>query len=172
MITFVFAAVGQLFSPAEAAAIGSIVPRDALITANSMVLGTMVITLVLGGALAPIASRLDIYAPYWLAVVLFAFAGGLIWLAEIPRNVPHEPTGRNPFHQLAVELKDGMDQLRASPALLLTFYELSIAVLVMFMMFTLAPAYVTQVLGIQPQDSYVILVPATVGALISAVLLG
>jgi MFS family permease len=39
-------------------------------------------------------------------------------------------------------------------------------------MFTLAPAYVNQVLGIADQDSYVILVPATVGALISAAALG
>src|SRR6266511_2537621 len=54
VITFAFAAVGQLFSPAEAAAIPTVVSREALITANSMVLGTMVITLVLGGALAPI----------------------------------------------------------------------------------------------------------------------
>jgi len=45
-------------------------------------------------------------------------------------------------------------------------------VLVMFMMFTLAPAYVSQVLGIEAQDSYVILLPATVGALLSAGVLG
>src|SRR5215831_4304376 len=77
IITFAFAAVGQLFSPAEAAAIPTIVPRRALITANSMVLATMVITLVLGGALAPIVSRADIYAPYWIAVVLFGVAGAL-----------------------------------------------------------------------------------------------
>src|SRR5215472_7332439 len=45
LITFAFAAVGQLFSPAEAAAIPSLISRRALITANSMVLATMVITL-------------------------------------------------------------------------------------------------------------------------------
>src|SRR5437870_1905735 len=38
VLTFLFAAVGQLFSPAEAAAIPTVVSRDALITANSMVL--------------------------------------------------------------------------------------------------------------------------------------
>jgi MFS family permease len=175
VITFAFAAVGQLFSPAEAAAIPTIVPRRALITANSMVLATMVITLVLGGALAPIASRVDIYAPYWTAVVLFGLAGMLISVARIPR-----PRGRNdpalgrrhPFHQLALELKAGADALAGSPGLLLAFTELSLAVLVMFMIFTLAPAYVSQVLGIQDQDSYVILVPATIGALLSAATLG
>src|SRR5215472_7750632 len=175
IITFAFAAVGQLFSPAEAAAIPTIVPRRALITANSMVLATMVITLVLGGALAPIVSRADIYAPYWTAVVLFGLAGVLISLARIPRPlVRNDPAlgRRHPFHQLALELKAGADALGRSPGLLLAFTELSLAVLVMFMMFTLAPAYVSQVLGIQDQDSYVILVPATAGALLSAATLG
>lgn len=175
VITFVFAAVGQLFSPAEAAAIPSVVSRQALITANSMVLATMVITLVLGGALAPVVSRADIYAPYWIAVVLFGFAGALISFARIPRPAPDPDPARarrHPFHQLGLDLKGGADALRCSPGLLLAFSELSLAVLVMFMMFTLAPAYVSQVLGIEEQDSYVILLPATVGALLSAAALG
>jgi MFS family permease len=174
-ITFAFAAVGQLFSPAEAAAIPSIVSRQALITANSMVLATMVSTLVLGGALAPIVSRADIYAPYWIAVVLFAVAGALIWTARIPLpRRRHDPVRerRHPFHQLALDLKGGADALGRSPGLMLAFSELSLAVLVVFMMFTLAPAYVSQVLGVEAQDSYVILVPATIGALLSAATLG
>ena len=172
LLTFLFAAVGQLFSPAEAAAIPSLLPRTALITANSMVLATMVVTLVVGGALAPIVSRLDIYAPYWLAVALFALAGLLIAFARIPRAQVEDTGDRHPFAALLIELKGGWDALRSSPVLLLSFYELSLAVLVMFMMFTLAPAYVTLVLGITEQDSYVILVPATAGALVSAGLLG
>jgi len=175
LITFAFAAVGQLFSPAEAAAIPSLISRRALITANSMVLATMVITLVIGGALAPIVSRVDIYAPYWIAVILFVLAGGLIWFVRIPKLVRTSDARRiprNPFHQLALDLKAGAETLGQSPVLVVAFYEMALAVLVMFMMFTLAPAYVSQVLGIEAQDSYVILLPATVGALLSAVTLG
>jgi MFS family permease len=171
-ITFAFAAVGQLFSPAEAAAIPSLIPRSALLTANSMVLGTMVFTLVLGGAAAPVVSRLDIYAPYWLATGLFCIAAVLVWAAGIPHNEPHLATDRHPFHQVAVEIKDGIDSLRTSPVLLVSFLELSLAVLVMFMMFTLAPAYVSRILGETAEDSYLILVPATAGAIVSAVALG
>jgi MFS family permease len=40
------------------------------------------------------------------------------------------------------------------------------------MLFTLAPAYVSKVIGIAAQDTYVILGPATAGAILSAVLLG
>jgi len=173
VITFAFAAVGQLFSPAEAAAIPTVVSRETLITANSMVLATMVVTLVVGGVLAPIVSRLDIYAPYWFATLLFAVAGGLIWFATIPRPESNgDGRQRHPFHQVAIELKEGFAALATSPVLLLSFYQLALAVLVVFMMFTLAPAYVTQVLGIEAQDSYVILLPATIGALAAAAALG
>ena len=173
LITFAFAAVGQLFSPAEAAAIPSVIPRGVLITANSMVLGTMVLTLVLGGALAPVASRAQIYAPYWIAVVLFGLAGLLIAMARIPRPACRtEPVRRHPFHQLAVEMHEGLDVVRRSRVLMLAFSEVSLTVLVMFMMFTLAPAYVSQVLRLEDQDSYVILVPATAGALMSAAAIG
>ena len=176
LITLIFSSVGQLFGPAEAAVIPTILPRSALITANSMALLTMVLTLVVGGALAPILSRIDLYAPYWFAVVLLMIAGTLIFASDIPplQKTLESPVAasRNRFHNMLVDIKEGLDALRASPGLLLAFGQVSIAVLVLFMLFTLAPAYVSKVIGISAQDTYVILGPATAGAILSAVLLG
>jgi MFS family permease len=176
LITLIFSSVGQLFAPAEAAVIPTILPRSALITANSMALLTMVLTLVVGGALAPILSRIDLYAPYWTAAVLLTVAGALIFASDIPPlERTHEPPvteSRNRFHRMMVDIKEGLDALRASRRLMLAFGQVSIAVLVLFMLFTLAPAYVSHVIGIAAQDSYVILGPATGGAILSAVLLG
>jgi dTMP kinase len=176
LITLVFSAVGQLFGPAEAAVIPTILPRSALITANSMALLTMVLTLVVGGALAPIVSRFDLYAPYWCAVVLLIIGGTLIFASEIPHlqrtTEPPVSESRNRFHQMWVELKEGVDALRASRGLMLAFGQVSIAVLVLFMLFALAPAFVSRVIGIAAQDTYLILGPATAGAILSAVLLG
>jgi dTMP kinase len=176
LITLVFSAVGQLFGPAEAAVIPTILPRSALITANSMALLTMVLTLVIGGALAPIVSRIDLYAPYWCAVVLLIIGGTLIFASDIPHlqraTEPPVAESRNRFHLMLVDLKEGIDALRASRGLLLAFGQVSIAVLVLFMLFALAPAYVSRVIGIAAQDSYLILGPATAGAILSAVLLG
>ncbi len=176
LITLIFSAVGQLFGPAEAAVIPTILPRSALITANSMALLTMVLTLVVGGALAPVVSRIDLYAPYWCAVVLLIIGGTLIFASDIPHLQPTTASpvadSRNRFHVMLVDIKEGVDALRASRGLLLAFGQVSIAVLVLFMLFTLAPAYVSRVLGINAQDTYVILGPATVGVILSAVLLG
>ena len=176
VITFIFSAVGQLFGPAEAAVIPTILPRSALITANSMALLTMVLTLVVGGALAPIVSRIDLYAPYWLAAALLVVGATFIFASDIPglerTTEPPVAAGRNRFHAMLIDLKEGIDALRASRGLMLAFGQVSIAVLVLFMLFALAPAYVSNVIGIAPQDSYVILGPATGGAILSAILLG
>jgi MFS family permease len=141
-----------------------------------MALLTMVLTLVVGGALAPIVSRIDLYAPYWCAVVLLIIGGTLIFASDIPHfqraTEPPVADSRNRFHSMLVDLKEGVDALRASRGLMLAFGQVSIAVLVLFMLFALAPAYVSRVIGIAAQDSYVILGPATGGAILSAVLLG
>jgi dTMP kinase len=176
LITLIFSSVGQLFGPAEAAVIPTILPRSALITANSMALLTMVLTLVVGGALAPIVSRIDLYAPYWLAAALLVIAGTFILASDIPHlqrtTEPPVEAGRSRFQHMVADLKEGLDALRASNGLMLAFGQMTIAVLVLFMLFALAPAYVSKVIGISAQDTYVILGPATGGAILSAVLLG
>ena len=100
----------------------------------------------------------------------------MIFASDIPPlERTHEPPvteSRNRFHRMMVDIKEGLDALRASRRLMLAFGQVSIAVLVLFMLFTLAPAYVSHVIGIAAQDSYVILGPATGGAILSAVLLG
>src|SRR5207244_7326463 len=156
--------------------IPTVLPRQALITANSMALLTMVLTLVVGGVLAPVISRIDLYAPYWCAVALLAIAGALIFASDIPHLKRHTESpveqARSRFHQMLVDLQEGVDALRASRGLRLAFGQVSIAVLVLFNLYTLAPAYVSKVIGIAAEDTYVILGPATGGAILSAVLLG
>jgi len=176
VITLIFSAVGQLFGPAEASAIPTILPRSALITANSMALLTMVLTLVVGGALAPLVSRINLYAPYWCAVVLLLAAGVLVSVASIPHHKLSEEdpaeAGRTALRALLKDMQEGINVLRANRGLMLAFGQVSLAVLVLFMLFALAPAFVTTVIGIGAQDSYTILVPATGGAILSAILLG
>src|SRR6202011_5773014 len=141
----------------------------------SMALLTMVLTLVVGGALAPILSRIDLYTPYWVAAVLLALAGTLIFASDIPplprTTEPPVEESRSRFRMMLTDIKEGVDALRASRGLMVAFGQVSIAVLVLFMLFTLAPAYVSQVIEVAAHGAYVMLGPATGGAIVSAVLL-
>ncbi len=176
IITFIFSAIGQLFGPAEAAVIPTILPRSALITANSMALLTMVLTLVLGGALAPVLSRIDLYAPYWVGAALLAIAGTLIFASDIPpirrdaRPPVEESASR--FRVMVNDIVEGIDVVRRSFGVRLAFFQVSVALLMLLTLFTLAPAFVSKVIGISARDTYVILLPATTGAIVSAVVLG
>ena len=176
LITFIFSAVGQLFGPAEAAVIPTILPRSALITANSMSLLTMVVTLVVGGALAPILSRIDLYTPYWVGAALLAVGGSLIFASDIPpvqRTVePPVAESASRFRRMMVDIKEGIDAVQASVGVRLAFFQVSVALLVLLTMFTLAPAFVSKVIGISALDTYVVLLPATSGAIVSAIVLG
>src|SRR5690242_6559872 len=130
VITLIFSAVGQLFGPAEAAVIPTILPRQALITANSMALLTMVLTLVFGGVLAPVVSRIDLYAPYWCAVVLLLLAGTLIFASDIPPLERHHESpveeSRSRFRLMVVDLQEGFDAVWASRGLRLAFGQVSV----------------------------------------------
>ncbi len=108
--------------------------------------------------------------------MLLLIGGTLIFASDIPHLQPTTESpvadSRNRFHIMVVDIKEGLDALRASRGLMLAFGQVSIAVLVLFMLFALAPAYVSKVLLINAQDTYVILAPATGGAILSALLLG
>jgi MFS family permease len=176
VITFIFSAVGQLFGPAEAAVIPTILPRSALITANSMALLTMVLTLVFGGALAPVLSRIDLYAPYWVGAALLAIAGTLIFASDIPpvqrTTDPPVAESASRFRRMLTDINEGIDEVRRSRGVRLAFFQVSVALLMLLTLFTLAPAFVSKVIGISALDTYVILLPATTGAIVSAIVLG
>jgi MFS family permease len=176
VIAFVFSAIGQLFGPAEAAVIPTILPRSALITANSMALLTMVLTLVFGGALAPVLSRIDLYAPYWVGAALLAIAGTLIFASDIPpikhEHAPPVEESASRFRVMVNDIREGIEVVRQSHGVRLAFFQVSVALLMLLTLFTLAPAFVSKVIGISALDTYVILLPATTGAILSAVILG
>jgi|BEDMetMinimDraft_2_1075160.scaffolds.fasta_scaffold04698_2 MFS family permease len=173
IITLAYACFGQFFAPAESAAIPTMLPSSAFMTANSMVVMTMFVTLVLGGVLAPIATTVNIYLPYYIGTALFLCAGLLLVLTRIPRAtlLQSSITG-SWWSRFAKELGESFTYISKSTPLMFAFTQLSTAVLVILMVFTLAPAYMHTVLSIAATRSYVVLVPATLGALLSAFLLG
>ncbi|MGH7881587.1 MAG: MFS transporter [Candidatus Dormibacteraceae bacterium] len=170
LITFAFAGVGQLFAPAEAAAIPTLISRRQLMAANSLMMGTTVVSWVIGAAMGPIISGINLYAPYWIAAVLLAAAVFIVGIASFPSS---DSGGQTRAEEGALaQLVEGWKVLAKSPILRLSFGQLSLVILLLFTTFTLAPSYVSRVVGISADDSSIILAPAALGCLVGALALG
>ncbi len=171
VITFLFAAVGQIFAPAEAASIPALVSRAELISATSLFTSTVMLTLVTGIPLATIAVRLfGNIAPYFGATLLLLVAA--LFVYAIRAGLRARGSGIVPAQGIFSELAQGLGFLRRSPLARFAFVQLTLTISVLFAIFILAPGYMRTVLGRTPNDAYMILVPAAVGMLLAAVALG
>jgi MFS family permease len=171
VVTLLFSAVGQVFAPAEAASIPFLVSREQIMTATSLFMTTVIVTLVVGVPLATVSIKLfGDMAPFWIGSVLFALAGLGIWrIGTSLRAAAHAAAPRT---DVLRELREGMVILGRNPALRIALAQLTLSLVVVFTVFVLGPAYMRHVLGRQPEDTYLVLIPATVGMVATAVVLG
>jgi MFS family permease len=171
IVTLMFSAVGQVFAPAEAASIPYLVNREQIMTATSLFMTTVIVTLVVGVPLGTLSIKLfGDMAPFYIGSVLFALAGLGIW--RIRTSL------RAAAHAAAVatdvirELREGLVILGRNPALRIALAQLTLSLVVVFTVFVLGPAYMRNVLERAPEDTYLVLIPATVGMVATAVVLG
>lgn len=169
-ITLVFAGVGQLFAPAEAASIPSLVRREQLAAATSLFTVTIVLTIVISVPLASLAQRImGLEGPYYFGASLFALASGAIWLIR-PRLAAARvgpdpgPEGRG---RTVREVREVVGVIRRSPVLPFAFGMLTLALVIVFTIFALSAGYMQHVLLRRPQDSYILLLPATFGMVVT-----
>lgn len=171
VITFLFSAAGQVFAPAEAASIPSLVRRDQIMDATSLFMSTVIITLVLGVPAATLCIRLvGTQAPFYIAAGLFGVAALAVW--RVGTSLRAVPKGSAPSQQVWRELREGLVILGASPALRLALGQLTVALVVVFTIFALGPPYMATVLNRAPEDTYILLIPATMGMVGTAAALG
>lgn len=171
LITLLFSSAGQVFAPAEAASIPSLVSRDQIMGATSLFMTTVILTLVLGVPAATVAIRLvGITAPFYIATALFAVAALAIWRIRMPLRSAR--SGPPQAASLRRELSEGFTVLRSSPPLRLGLYQLGLALVVVFTVFALGPVYLVRVLHRSDQDTYLVLIPATLGLVGTATVLG
>ncbi|HEV3233530.1 MAG TPA: MFS transporter [Candidatus Dormibacteraeota bacterium] len=175
IITLLFSAVGQFFAPAEASSLPFIVPKRLLITATSVFTLTIVATLVVGLPVSSLLVRIHPYVPYFAATGLFLLAAGANFLMKTRLSAKPTAEARvdiSRFRRIYDEVAETVEFLRARPKLLTSFWELGLAVMLIFTIFTLAQGYLKTVLFLDPRDSYLILVPAALGMGVVAVYLG
>ncbi len=170
-ITFIFAGVGQLFAPAEAASIPSLVKRRDLAPATSLFTITIIVTIVLSVPLASVAQGLlGLEGPYYFGAGLFAVAAGAIWLIKPSLAATVTADGRQmraPWSSTWTEIRGTLTVIRASRVLPFAFAMLTLALAIVFTIFALSAGYMQHVLLTSPHDSYILLIPATVGMVVA-----
>lgn len=170
VITFLFSAVGQVFAPAEAASIPSLVKRNQIMGATSLFMTTVILTLVLGVPLATLAIRLvGNTAPFYIATALFAVAAVAVWRIRTPLRAVRRHDEVRP--SLRSELREGIRLITGNPAIRLGLYQLATALVVVFTVFALGPVFLVRELHRSDKDTYLVLIPATVGLVAMAVVL-
>ena len=171
VVTLLFSAVGQVFAPAEAASIPFLVNRDQIMTATSLFMTTVIVTLVVGVPTATLSIKLfGDMAPFYIGSGLFGIAALGIWRISTSLRVVHQ--GAALKTDVLRELREGMVILGSNPALRIALGQLTLSLVVVFTVFVLGPAYMRVDLGRAPEDTYLVLIPATVGMVATAVVLG
>lgn len=172
LIMLLFSSVGQIFAPAEAASIPSLVLQSQMTEATSLFMTTVILTLVVGVPAATLAIAFaGNQAPFYIAAALFAVAAISVWRMRT-RLRASERAHDAPPPSLVRELREGLALLRSNPALRFGLYQLAFALVVVFTVFTLGPVYLVKVLHRSDQDTYFVLVPATLGLIAAAGVLG
>jgi MFS family permease len=170
VITLLFSSAGQIFAPAEAASIPTLVSRHQITEATSLFMTTVILTLVLGVPAATIAiGLLGNLAPFYIATGLFGLAALSVWKVSVSLRAEQVSSGPSP--NILRELRDGIDILRRTPPLRLGLYELALAIVVVFTVFALGPVYLVEVLNRSDDQTYIVLVPAMFGLIATAGLL-
>jgi MFS family permease len=171
VITLLFSAVGQVFAPAEAASIPFLVNRDQIMIATSLFMTTVVGTLVAGVPLASITIKVSgTHVPFLVAGGLFIVATGL--LLRVGTSLRAAARAHVKEQHVWRELREGMAILATDKVLRVGLGQLTVALVVVFTIFALGPAYMARVLGRPPEDTYLLLLPATAGVVVTALALG
>jgi MFS family permease len=171
VITLLFSSAGQIFAPAEAASIPSLVTRKQITEATSLFMTTVILTLVLGVPAATIAIGLfGNQAPFYIATGLFGLAALSVWKVSVSLRAEKRTSGAS--QNILRELRDGVAILRGSAPLRLGLYQLALAIVVVFTIFALGPVYLVEVLKRSDTETYIVLVPAMFGLLATGGLLG
>lgn len=174
VVNFVFATVGQFFSPAELAATPALVKRRELLAANSLLNLTfsgaqLAGLVVMGPILVKLMSVDALFVA--IAIIFFICTALLCFLPGMEAKLPRGEKGVSPFSTLRWELSQGWSLLKKDRYLSLSILHLTFAGAFLIIMGMLIPGYVARVLGVPPEDAVFIFAPAGIGAILGIVTL-
>ena len=176
-IIFFISAISQIFTPAESSAVPLIVPREKLMSANSVVITTTYATLLIGyGVAGPI---LNYIGPSWLFIIcalLFLLA---TFMTRQMTKFDHKPTKKISLVNFADSLerawkdvKSGFLYIRSEAKIFNPMIKLTVGWTILGAFITLLPAFGQDALHVNAKlIAPLVILPAGVGLLLSATLL-
>jgi MFS family permease len=168
LVNVVFVAISQFFSPAEAAAIPTLVTKRQLVAANSAFNITYTASQLVGIVIvAPWVIKL-FGAPALFAAtsVLYLIAAALVYVLP-PGSPPEEPLSalrrETVVRDVLHEIEEALIFIRSDGRTWWSMIHITLTSCLMLILGTLAPRYAVSVLGITPEDAVFVLAPAFIG---------
>ena len=174
LIVFAVSVFSQFFTPAEGAALPKLVDKSDLVSANSLFLFTLYGSFVVGYSLAgPIISLWGSDAVYWVTAASFVLASVLcITLPSLRAKL--EPKDLSQVNkEVFTTIHHNFAKIIKNPNLILPIANLTIAQAMLGVIAVLAPAIAILIFNQSlAAVSYKIVVPAALGMVLGAILVG
>lgn len=155
-IVFIISSITQFFAPAEMSSIPIIVPREKLVSANSLTMTTMYITLIIGYSIAgPLLNVLSANGLFLLCCLLYLIA---TWSTNSMTNYDKKEVKRISLSTLAHDLEHiwremtvGIKSIRHNKKIFEPILKLAFGWMVLGAFIVLMPAFGEKVLHIDPR---------------------
>lgn len=174
-IIFIISTITQFFTPAEGAALPNLVSKRDLVPANSLFIFTIYASFLLGYSLAgPVVAGFGPNAAYYLTSVAFLLAAILCaFLPSLRATSKRHISLINLAHRVATNLRTDVSKIMKSHELLFPILQLTIAQGMTNVVIVLAPALSLLLLHQSlSQSTYILVVPAGIGMIGGAVIIG
>jgi len=168
-ITFGFSTIGLFFTPAVVSLLPALVPRERLVSANSLYNFTLTGSQLLGMVLlAPAVLKLwDERVMFVVAGALFTLAGGLaVWLTNLQNGRDIELPKGPLFGGIPQEFRSSWRAITSDAASALALGQLTMSSTLVLLFAILIPRYMQDILGVSADNAAFIFAPAGVGALV------
>lgn len=172
-LSFLISTATQFFTPAESAAIPSLVTPRQLLRANALFVFTLYASFIVGySASAPTIALFGPSGPYLVTAAMFIFAGILDWL--LPSLASATKLAKISPARLArytmKEVVTNWRAIRSDHNLVFPIVQLTIGQALLAVIMALAPALAVALLGLQiEQSSHYLIIPAGLGLVIGVV---
>ncbi len=174
LLTFISSAIGQFFSPAQAATIPLLVGEKRLLSANALFNLTLIITQVVGLIiLAPLGVKLLGIDHSFLFIAVMYLAATLL-VSLLPRDAPklERNSQLSPLEEAWEEIQEGWRFVVSHRPIFLAISQLTLVATLFLTLAMLAPGFAARVLHLAPEDAIYVFSPAGLGLVLATILVG